>query len=158
MISNSEAANVNYHGAGWCAALAAECAAAQHTIHMTALSMHAPTAHAHGAWPYLWSALANAVTRGVEVHIWLAAPSSIHPATRGNITAGRAAAAHGIHTHYVTGTNLLHAKTAVIDAHAVWIGSGNFTSAAAHHNHEAYLRADCPRIAAELIHRWQMLA
>lgn len=158
MISHSEAANVTYHGAGWCAALAAECAAAQHSIHMSALSMHAPTPHAHGAWPDLWSALTAAAARGVAVHIWLSAPSTIHPATRGNITAGRAAAARGVVPHFVTGTNLLHAKTAVIDARAVWVGSGNFTSAAAHHNHEAYLRADCPRIAAELIHRWQSLA
>jgi phosphatidylserine/phosphatidylglycerophosphate/cardiolipin synthase-like enzyme len=79
------------------------------------------------------------------------------PATRGNYGAGRACTAAGIHIHYVTGNRLLHAKTCIIDKHAIWIGSGNFTAAAAHHNHEAYLRADCAKIAAEIVSRWEAL-
>lgn len=152
------AANLYYHGGGWAIALAAECAAAQRTIHLSALSMIPPTPNGTGAWPELWCAWKAAAARGVAVHIWLAAPSPIHPATRANMTAGKAASSAGIQMHYITGNRLLHAKTAVIDATTIWIGSGNFTAAAAHHNHEAYMRADCPAIARQIIDRWQSLA
>lgn len=151
------AANLEYHGAGWAAALRADCDLASRSLHLSALSMLPPGANASGPWPDLWRAWIAAAKRGVDVHLWLPAPMTHNPATRGNFGAGSACTEQGIFIHYATGNRLLHAKSCVVDAHIVWIGSGNFTAAAAHHNHEAYLRADSPKIAAELICRWEAL-
>ena len=153
-----QSAQLFYHGAGWAGAMAAECAAAQKSIHASALSMHTPTPNAAGDWPELYRAWCAAARRGVRVAIWLPAPTQIHPATKGNITAGRSASASGIEVHYIIGNRLLHAKTAVIDGTSIWVGSGNFTAAAAHFNHEAYLQAKCPHIAKQMIARWESLA
>ena len=137
--------------------MAEQCALAQTTIHISALSMLPPTPNAIGDWPELWRAWCAAARRGVRVRIWLPAPMQNNAATRGNVNTGRIAVAAGIGINLLSGNRLLHAKTCVIDASSVWIGSGNFTAAAAHHNHEAYLRADCPAIARELIERWESL-
>lgn len=151
-------ANLTYHGEGWALAMSKECAAAERTIHISALSMTPPTEHKTGHWQELWQAWCAAAKRGVNVHIWLPSPSEIYPATKGNIGAGRAIIEAGMHPHFVQGSRLLHAKTAIIDARTIWIGSGNFTAAAAHFNHEAYLRADCKKIAKQLIERWESIA
>jgi phosphatidylserine/phosphatidylglycerophosphate/cardiolipin synthase-like enzyme len=39
----------------------------------------------------------------------------------------------------------------LIDGRIVWCGSGNFTAAAAHHNHEAYIRSEDVTIAAAIV-------
>lgn len=158
MNTSSDTTNLTYHGAGWAKALAAECAQAARTIHISALSMLPPTPNASGHWPELWTEWCKAVARGIQVDVWLPAPTGIHPATKGNVGAGRRIQEAGMRLHYVTGNQLLHAKTCIIDARSVWIGSGNFTAAAAHHNYEAYLRADCDAIAHALIERWQSIA
>lgn len=158
MNSEIESANIYYHGNGWAEHMAEACSMAQKTIHVSALSMLPPGPNATGDWPELWRAWCAAARRGVQVHIWLPSPTSIHPATKGNTGAGRQIIAAGMHIHYVQPPGLLHAKTCVIDAASVWIGSGNFTAAAAHHNHEAYLQARCPKIARQIIARWESLA
>ena len=151
-------AHLTYHGSGWAAAMAACCAAAQRTIHISALSLLPPTQNAAGHWPELWRAWCAAARRGVAVHIWLPAPMTNAPATRGNFGAGRAITEAGMHVHYVIGNQLLHAKQTVVDEIIIWIGSGNFTSAAAHFNHEAYLSANCPHIGAQIVARLKTLA
>lgn len=153
-----DAANIYYHGEGWANHMAIECGNAQKTIHVSALSMHPPTPNGQGDWPELWRAWCIAAMRGVAVNIWLPAPSPIYPATKNNTGAGSKITLNGMHIHYVTGNRLLHAKTCVIDESSIWIGSGNFTAAAAHHNYEAYLRADCPAIARQIVNRWKSLA
>lgn len=158
MSSIPNQANIEYHGESWAAALAADCTGAQSSILASALSLLPPTPNASGSWPELWRAWKAAAARGVRVAVWLPVPSPIHPATRGNFGAGRACTENQIEIHYIAGARLLHAKTCIIDARVVWIGSGNFTAAAAHHNHEAYLRADCAKIAHELASRWEALA
>jgi len=151
-------AEIYYHGEGWAEHMAEQCALARKSIHISALSMLPPGQNATGDWPELWRAWCAAARRGVRVDIWLPSPTGIHPATKGNIGAGRAIVAAGLGIHFVQGNKLLHAKTVVIDAASVWIGSGNFTAAAAHHNYEAYLQARCPKIARQLIERWEGLA
>jgi len=158
MNADIKCAEIYYHGAGWAEHMAECCALAQRSIHVSALSMLPPTQNASGDWPELWRAWCAAARRGVAVHIWLPAPSGIHPATKGNGGAGRAIVDAGMRIHFVQGNKLLHAKTAVIDESSVWIGSGNFTAAAAHHNYEAYIQATCPRIARQVIERWEALA
>jgi phosphatidylserine/phosphatidylglycerophosphate/cardiolipin synthase-like enzyme len=158
MNTEINSANIYYHGEGWAATMAAECAGAQKTIHISALSMLPPTPNATGDWPDLWRAWCAAAKRGIAVNVWLPAPTPIHQATRQNSTTGGKIILNGMGIHYITGSRLLHAKTAVIDARTVWIGSGNFTAAAAHHNYEAYLRAECPTIAKQIIDRWESLA
>jgi len=158
MTPEIKTAEIYYHGRGWADHMAEECSAARRSIHISALSMLPPGPNAHGDWPELWRSWCAATRRGVRVDIWLAAPTPIHAATRGNFGAGRAITEAGMYIHYVRGPQLLHAKTAVIDAASIWIGSGNFTAAAAHHNHEAYLSARCPSIAKQIIERWESLA
>jgi phosphatidylserine/phosphatidylglycerophosphate/cardiolipin synthase-like enzyme len=148
---------IYYHGADWAAAMRAECDHAQTSILITALSVLPPGRDASGPWPELYAAWKTAAQRGIKVRVWLPAPSAAHPATRQNHTSAIKMAAAGLFPHLVPGAKLLHAKTCTIDCKSVWIGSGNFTCAAAHHNHEAYLRADCAHIARELAARWEQL-
>ena len=157
MSPKIESANLYYHGEGWAAAMADECQLAMASIHASALSFQPPRTQTDGDWPRLYQSWVDAAARGVQVCVWLPAASTTHPATHHNLTAARRMIADGIHARLVSGNQLLHAKTCVIDASSIWIGSGNFTAAAAHFNHEAYLRADCPAIAAELIARWEAL-
>lgn len=154
MTTENRPANVYYYGAGWAAAMADQCAAAQRSIHISALSMIPPTQNATGDWPELWRTWCAAARRGLSVHIYLPSATTIHAATRGNNTAGRVIVANDMHIHLIKGNKLLHAKTVVIDDISVWIGSGNFTAAAAHHNHEAYLQTAHQQIARQLIERW----
>lgn len=149
--------NLRYYGAEWAEVMADECRAASESIHVSALSLHPPTIHGSGAWPRLWKTWIEVAKKGIPINFWLPAPTKIHPATRNNTVSGAAIVANGMFVHYVTGNRLLHAKTCIIDAKSVWIGSGNFTAAASHHNHEAYLRADCPAIAERIITRWKSL-
>ena len=158
MIDISDSVNLRYHGEDWAGKMADECSKAKYSIHLSATSLHAPTPNGTGAWPRLWNTWVEAAARAVQVRIWLPAPSPIHPATRGNSTAGDKILAKGMWVHYVTGPRLLHAKTCIIDGEIIWIGSGNFTAAAAHHNHETYLRATCPAIAKQIIERWRLLS
>jgi phosphatidylserine/phosphatidylglycerophosphate/cardiolipin synthase-like enzyme len=149
--------NVTYCGVGWAAALAHECSRARTSIILSALSMQPPTPKASGDWPQLWRAMCEAPKRGVRVRVLLPAPSPIYPATKGNFRAGSELTKEGVEINYIKGPKLLHAKTAIIDNRAVWIGSGNLTAAAAHHNHEAYIRLDSERIACDLLKRWEAL-
>lgn len=149
---------LHYHGDGWANDLWDDCANAKTSIHISALSLQPPTPRGRGHWPELWDAWKNAALRGVQIDFWMAEPTPVHPATGKNYSAGEALAQMGAHPHYVKMPRLLHAKTVCIDRAVIWIGSGNFTAAAAHHNHEAYLSAYCPTIAEQLIKRWESLA
>jgi phosphatidylserine/phosphatidylglycerophosphate/cardiolipin synthase-like enzyme len=155
MKNEPHIANVSYHGESWGADMMEDCKRAAKSIHISALSMLAPTKNGSGSWPDLWNAWCAAAQQGVRIDIWLAAPSGIHPATRANVSAGYAIIGAGMYVHYITGNRLLHAKTAIIDAEIAWIGSGNFTAAAAHFNHEAYARIESEKIARQLITRWE---
>lgn len=142
----------------WAQKLAEDCRAAGASIVISALSMQAPR-HKNGT-PFsdLWEAITAAPARGVPVKIYLAAPAQAHPATLYNGHAAQLAHARGVHVDFVPMPHLLHAKTAIIDGLLVWIGSGNITAAAAHHNHEAYCRFWSPEIAARLLMRWEIAA
>jgi len=150
--------NVTYHSTAWAAALTLASAAAKKSIHLSALSLLPPTPNATGTWPELWRTWCAAAQRGVTVDLWLPTPCHAHPATRANFRAGEACAKNGIKIHYVNPSKLLHAKTAVVDEQIAWIGSGNFTAAAAHHNHEAYIEVHSAKIAREIISRWKLLS
>lgn len=150
--------NTNLYTAKWAENMAHDCKAAQHSIHLTAISCLPPTEKAAGAWKELFSSWEDAAKRGVEVHIWLPVPNKAFPATLQNHTAGMKLSASGVFTHMVKGNRLLHAKTCIIDNRIAWVGSGNFTAAAANYNYEAYLRVDCAKIALDLRTRWELLA
>lgn len=158
MNSENQPAQINYFDVDWCGSMAAQCATAQRSIHMSALSMQAPRQDAIGTWPDLWRELCAAARRGVRVDIWLPAPSPIYPASKGNQATGQRIVDEKMHVHFVTGNRLLHAKACVIDTASCWIGSGNFTAAAAHFNHESYLQTVCPVIAGRIISRLKTLA
>ena len=157
MIKDQTSAPISLHGSDWAVAMSTDCEAAHHSILITALSMHAPTKNAMGNWPRLWRSWVAASQRGCSVQVILPAPCSAHAATLRNPLAGRALADVGITINYVSGPRLLHAKTCIIDTSIAWVGSGNFTAAAAHHNFEEYIRAESPQIAAELTSRWESI-
>lgn len=145
------------HLTHWAAAMAADCNAAQSDIALSALSLLPPRTNSPGEWPTLWQALIAAAARGVRVTLYLAKPSPINLATTRNHGTAATANAHGIACRLIPGPHLLHCKSLTIDSRIVWIGSGNFTSAAAHHNHEAYIRAARPDFAAAVLARWKAL-
>jgi phosphatidylserine/phosphatidylglycerophosphate/cardiolipin synthase-like enzyme len=149
---------VTYHDTEWCEAMAAQCATARYSIHISALSMLPPTPNATGQWPTLWREWCAAARRGVRVDIWLPAPSAIYPASLGNLSAARKIVEAGMFIHSVPGNKLLHAKTCVIDKCSVWVGSGNFTAAAAHHNHESYMQTCSELIASRIVNRLESIA
>jgi phosphatidylserine/phosphatidylglycerophosphate/cardiolipin synthase-like enzyme len=132
---------------GWAQRLAQDIAAATGSVSMSALSMLVPQPVATNAMAHLWRAMVDAADRGVIVDVYLAAPNSFAPASRCNIQAAEKLARSACRCHLVKGPRLLHANTAVIDNHVLWVGSGNLTAAAAGRNHESWLRAECPALA-----------
>lgn len=145
------------HLSDWAAAMARDVRAATASASLSAISIQPPRSKTPGQWPDLWAALVAAAARGVRVTLYLPPPSNTHPATRFNSNTATVAAAAGIATRFLRGPRLLHCKSLVLDARVVWIGSGNFTSAAAHHNVEAYLRTERPDFAATIAARWDAL-
>lgn len=138
----------------WADPLAADIAAAQHSILITALSLHPPRSSANKPIKRLWDAIAAAAARGVDVRFILPAPSRSHPATAMNGQAAAALHAAGVGVHYAPPSRLLHAKTACLDKSIVWVGSGNWTAAASAYNHESYLRIKSIELAHQLRTHW----
>lgn len=142
----------------WALEIAADCENSQLEIMVSSLSMQPPRRPAQTPLGRLWQAWTDAAARGVQVNFFLAAPSKIHPATAQNATAAALAFKAGMQTRYIPQPNLLHAKSVIIDDLICWIGSGNMTAAAAHHNHEIYVRFESQEIARRIKNRWQLLA
>jgi len=149
--------NVIFLAATWAERMAQDVRNAKEQIIMTALSMQQARGNSHGSWHGLWSALLEAPGRGVAVKIWLPQPHHAHPATMGNYTTAVTLAKAGIVCQLVKDSRLLHAKTCVIDEQIAYVGSGNYTAAACNHNHEAYLRVDCKKLALDVATRWELL-
>lgn len=138
----------------WADRMAADLDAAKTSVLITSLSMHPPRANSQNAISRLWGAMQAAAARGVMVDVVLAATSKSHPATAFNNAAAQTLYAAGCRAHAAPVGRLLHAKTACIDDAIIWIGSGNWTAAASEYNHEAYLRAESPELAARLRGQW----
>jgi phosphatidylserine/phosphatidylglycerophosphate/cardiolipin synthase-like enzyme len=134
----------------WSTALRRDIEAATLCVALSSLSMLPPTPRQTGAWPALWHALVAAPGRGIACTIVLPKPTSVHPATLQNYKAATMLTAARVRVLWCPGPRLLHAKTCVIDKLIAWVGSGNFTQAAAAHNHEAWTRLADPAIAAHL--------
>jgi phosphatidylserine/phosphatidylglycerophosphate/cardiolipin synthase-like enzyme len=139
------------HTTNWAGALAAACMDAQHSISISAISMFPPLRHSEAPFSHLWAAWTAAAKRGVQVQFFLPAPQPAHPATLRNASAAAIAFKAGMRTRFVPGPRLLHAKSIVIDARNVWIGSGNMTAAAACLNHEFYVNFISEDCAARIL-------
>lgn len=142
----------------WAEPMTIDCAAARNSITISAISLLPPRRSSDTPFWHLWASWVMASRRGAQVTFILPAPSKIHPATLNNLAAAQAAHDQGMHTRFVQQPNLLHAKTAVIDRSIIWIGSGNMTAAAAHHNHEIYTRGIDPTAAAAILSRWERIS
>lgn len=134
----------------WALHLALDISAAQRSVIMTALSLLPPRTLKPDDFSGVWLALAAAVRRGVAVQMALPSPTVAHPATLRNDAAAAALRDIGAVPIMVPPINLLHAKTVSIDSRIAWVGSGNFTAAAAHHNRECWSRTHEPSAVAEL--------
>lgn len=127
-------------------------------ITLSALSVHPPKPDQITPFSAFMHALASARKRGVQVRAWATAPHASHPAAALNEAARRWFLAHGMEFRLVSGGRLLHAKTLTVDGQIGWVGSGNFTAAAAHSNHEAYLRVECDPDIKQLVNYLESLA
>lgn len=141
--------DISMHTA-WADALRADCERATMSITISAISMQPPRSAGSTPWKLLWRAWEKAAARGVLVQIYLPTPSRSHPATHGNTDAAIQAVKAGMFVSFVPQPRLLHAKSITIDNETCWIGSGNMTAAAAHHNHEIYIRFDNMPIARKI--------
>lgn len=146
--------NTTLHFA-WAQPLAADLAAARSRIVCTALSLQPPRNPTQSNLCALWDSLQTAIANGARVTFLLPAPSASHPATRMNNTAAAALQTIGARFVMLSPVHLLHAKTVAIDDTIAWIGSGNWTAAAATHNHEAYIRTTAPQLAYQLAAHWR---
>lgn len=141
----------------WASPMTGDIDAATRSVIACALSLHVPRYASETAFGKLWTSIENAAARGVEVKIILPKPSHIHPATLQNHTMAKLAFERGVRVTFATGAELLHAKAVVVDGVILWVGSGNFTGAAAHRNNELYLRTVAPAIAGKaekMIREW----
>lgn len=141
---------VDFHSAGWADRIAADVDRASMLITLSALSFAIPRKPGLTGQPRLWAALCDAVERRVSVSIYIPAMTPSHPATAHNNSAAYIASRAGMSVIQVPMPRLLHAKTVQIDAEISWIGSGNFTTAAASHNFEAWIRTTDRATAAQL--------
>jgi phosphatidylserine/phosphatidylglycerophosphate/cardiolipin synthase-like enzyme len=140
-----------FHSEDWARALISDCASANHSIVICAMSMIPPRSNVSNVWSGLFGEWVRARKRGVHVSITLAAPQQLPTATRGNNDAGNAAVRSDISIKFATGARLLHAKAVVIDGTRVWLGSGNFTLAAMTSNCEMWVSFDSPAIADRIL-------
>lgn len=139
----------------WASAMALDIAMARSSVLITSLSLQtAETCPGHPLG-MLWAAMHEAAQRGAAITFILPQPARSHPATAYNIHAGYALQAAGVRVIYAPTGNLLHAKTVTIDESIVWVGSGNWTKAAAAWNHEAYVRCQCPALAVRMANYWR---
>jgi phosphatidylserine/phosphatidylglycerophosphate/cardiolipin synthase-like enzyme len=145
-------------GASWAEKMAEDIDAAHEKIIITALSVHLPTQLRHGNYAKLWQALERAAGHKLQIDFYLPASHAAHAATLKNNGVCQRLKEMGIYTHQIPPSHLLHAKTCVIDSEIVWVGSGNWTAAAANHNHEAYIRTKSRKIALDITARWELLA
>lgn len=142
----------------WALEIADDCTRANNSIIISALSLQLPKANAETPFSKLWKAWIEAEVKGVSVEFFLAAPTKAHPATTHNGLCAEKLFDSKIITRFVPQPNLLHAKSVIIDRCICWIGSGNMTAAAAHYNHELYVRFVSPEIAEKIINRWYEIA
>lgn len=142
---------VEFHSAGWAERMAHDFDNARSLIECTALSFQAARKPALTGHPRLWQALCDAASRNVCVAITIPAATPSHPATAYNNAFAYQANQRGIVVHQIPMPRLLHAKTAIIDCEISWVGSGNFTAAAASHNFEAWIRTTDHQTARDLI-------
>ena len=149
---------VTTHTADWASALAKDVRSAKDTITITTMSMLPPRRLVISAFCDLWAAMIEAAQRHVAINAIMPEPHLSHPATLRNDSAARAIAELGGTTILLPTKNLLHAKTCLIDKSIAWIGSGNWTQAAAAHNFEIYLRCEDPIAAMDLAGFHQKLA
>lgn len=141
----------------WASAMALDIAMARSSVLITSLSLQtAETCPGHPLG-ILWAAMHEAAQRGAAITFVLPQPARSHPATAYNIHAGYAMQSAGVRVIYAPAGNLLHAKTVTIDESIVWVGSGNWTKAAAAWNREAYLRCQSPQLAMRLSAHWREL-
>lgn len=145
-------------GSEWASEMTKDIKNAKSRVCLTAMSCQQP--HGEKPTPYhvLYNAIKAAARRGVHVDVWLPDSHTAHPATLKNRNTAANLAAAGVIVHLVRGGQLLHAKTCAIDDEIAWVGSGNLTAAASHHNYEAFLRAVCPNTARNIRARWELLA
>lgn len=145
------------HTIDWADAMRHDFEKAQKSIAITALSFLCPRGNKIDPWNRYYMSLAEAALRGVTVSVTLPAPTLAHPATLRNDSAADRLAQIGVTTNLLISGNLLHAKTAIVDNAIAWVGSGNMTAAAAHHNHEAYLRTTDATAVSALAKLQQLL-
>lgn len=135
---------------GWARELTEAINLADKKVTITALSFLPPRSHKPDEFGKLYSAIMSAAATGIDTTIILPMPSKEHPATAQNASAAATLRAIGCTVYLRASRNLLHAKTAIIDMAEAWVGSGNMTAAAAHHNREVWMFTDDPRAIAEL--------
>lgn len=134
----------------WSPPMAADVDIARHAITITALSLLPPRTLKNELFSRWWLSLASASRRNVAITVALPAPCVAHPATLRNIAAAADLANIGAACVLIPPANLLHAKTMRIDDAIAWVGSGNMTAAAHHHNRECWMRTDDKRAVEEL--------
>ena len=145
---------VEFVTAGWAGRIAADLKTARESAILTALSILPPRPSQPSDLAAMIAEARAAAARGVAVIVVVPAPTKAHPATGRNASTARDLIADGVTVRLLNPANLLHAKTCTIDGRIAWVGSGNYTHAAATHNHEAWLRTTNPG-AAYAIAKWQ---
>lgn len=138
----------------WARPLANDIAQARHTVIITSLSLQPRKPDNTHPISLLWSAMETAARTGAVITFILPRPSTTHTATAYNMAAAADLSRLGIRSVFAAPANLLHAKTCIIDGSTVWVGSGNWTAAAAAHNREAYIRCESAALAEKLRAAW----
>lgn len=141
---------VTAHSKSWALDMVEDILHARARISITALSMLPPNREAGTPWQRYWAALRQQAAAGIDILVILPAPTIAHPATMRNGTTASILKDAAIRVALKPATNLLHAKTMLVDGAIAWVGSGNLTAAAAHHNAEMYIRTTDHRTALQL--------
>lgn len=124
---------------------------AETRVSLTALSFLPPRREKSDDFGDLFRAIRAGIKKGVEVRIIMPGSHIANPATLGNTRTGNHLLEEGCTVVLRKSPYLLHAKTAVIDHKSAWVGSGNFTAAAAHFNRECWLETDDQKCVADLL-------
>lgn len=141
----------------WAQVLTGAIKNAKQSIDIITFSMTPPRAASANDFTELWDSMVQASARGLVIVIHMPKPTRSHPATLGNLGAAQVAFKSGIETCFLSPVKMVHSKCAIIDRELIFIGSGNWTTAAATRNHETYCSFASKSSAEKMLADWRTL-
>lgn len=118
---------------------------------VVSMFLFAPSDHENNRANQVREALIEAAKRGVRVRVLLDVSDDEVFSTEANRGVAKGLRRHGISVQFDSPGRTTHTKLVIIDQHAVFLGSHNFTHSALRHNNEASVLIESPKLAQQVL-------